>query len=308
MFRALILFVGVLIALASCTQRTICPAFQSAYIYDKDELRKKFSYFQEDSTPKILTASKNRYLVAEATPYRKKLRSLQTVAMKPVPVQVPDSLLHADSATVADLERAALSVMDTTFAVDVPVAAASGEDSVYVITKDKELRLLKYNAPDSLVYDPVTQRYVPQKASYYVKDVRLNIDQDNYMWYLRDYLILPDVKLARLQQNADGGRDGGVKAGKKKKEKKGFKGFFKDLFKKKPKESDSLQAPPAPRDEFDFIDVDTVAQATPPVQQQEARRGFFAPKSRKSATTDEPLTPRNNREKKQADALKEEEF
>lgn len=296
MARAFILLIGSLFALGACTQRSICPAFQSAYIYDKDALRKKFSYFQEDSTPKILTASKNQYLVANAMPYRKKLRSMRTVPMKPVPVVVPDSLTNKDSVSMADLDRAARSIIDSTFIEDRPVAAAPAAegDSVYVITKDKELRLLKYNGADSLVYDPVAEKYVPQRPEYYVKDVRLNIEQDNYMWYLRDYLVLPDVRLARLHQEGEKNRDGGEKSARKK-EKKGFKGFFKNLFKKKTKEADSTEVAPPPQEEFDFIDVDTLTQVTPPTEEPETRRGFFSPGKK----------PAN--EESSADARKEED-
>src|ERR1700709_1598223 len=92
MARALMFFIVTCIALGACTQRLICPAYQSAFIYDQDALRKKFSYFNEDSTPKVLTASKNKYLIADPVSYHKKIRSLQTVAMKPVYVVVPDSL------------------------------------------------------------------------------------------------------------------------------------------------------------------------------------------------------------------------
>src|SRR5687768_10054213 len=119
MARAFLLVIGVFVLLSSCTQRSICPAFQSAYIYDKDALRKKFSYFQEDSTPKVLVASKTRYLVAEPTPYRKKIRSMQTVEMKPVPIHVPDSITNTDSVSMQDLDRAARSVIDSTFIQDV---------------------------------------------------------------------------------------------------------------------------------------------------------------------------------------------
>src|SRR5688500_18825775 len=156
MARALLIFIGCCLILGACTQRSICPAFQSAYIHDKDALRKKFSYFLEDSTPKMLTASKNKYLIAEPTPYRKKVRSLQTVEMKPVPVHVPDSILNEDSVSMEELDRAARSVIDSTFIEAVPARPpAPPEDSAYVITKDRELRLLKYNGADSLVYDPV---------------------------------------------------------------------------------------------------------------------------------------------------------
>ncbi len=307
MRRALILILGVLSALGACTQRTICPAFQSAYIYDRDELRKKFSYFQEDSTPKILTASKNRYLVAEPTPYRKKLQKLQTVAMKPVLVVVPDSLLSADSVSAEALDLAARSVLDTLFMPDLPAVPLAEEDSVYVITRDRELRLLKYDAPDSLIYDATTGRYVPEKPAYRVKHVRLNVDQDNYMWYLRNYLVLPDVKLARQQQDAS--RDSGQKSAKGKKAKKGLKGFFKDLFKKKPKESDSTDIPPPPRDEFDFIDVDTIAQAAPPSAQPAARKGLFAARKRKANedVNTEEARPGRRLARTSAEAVREEE-
>src|SRR5687767_5599741 len=120
MRRAVIVFFGSCLLLGSCTQRMICPAYQSAFIYDKDELRKKFSYFLEDSTPKVYTASKNKYLVAEHVSYPRKVRSLQTVRMKPVPVVVPDSLINEDSVITADLDRAARSVIDSTFIVDIP--------------------------------------------------------------------------------------------------------------------------------------------------------------------------------------------
>ena len=279
MARAVILFIGCCFILGSCAQRSICPAFQSAYIHDKDALRKKFSYLQEDSTPKVLTASKNRYLVAEPTPYRKKVRSLQTVHMKPVPVHVPDSILNKDSVSMADLDRAARSVIDSTFIQDVPQSQqAPLEDSVYVISKDRELRLLKYNGADSLEYDPVSEKYVAQRPEYYVKDVRLNVEQDNYMWYLRDHLVLPDVRLAQKQQSSDAKE---TRKKRKKEKKGGLKGFFKNLFKKKPKETDSTAVPAPPQEEFDFIDSDTISQASPPVFETETGRRHLASRQNK---------------------------
>jgi hypothetical protein len=290
MARAFLIFIGYCLILGSCTQRSICPAFQSAYIHDKDALRKKFSYFLEDSTPKMLTASKNKYLIAEPTSYRKRVRSLQTVAMKPVPVHVPDSLLNEDSVSVEALDRAARSVIDSTFIADVPVSPpAPAEDSTYVISKDRELRLLKYNGADSLVYDPVSEKYVAQKPEYYVKDVRLNIEQDNYMWYLRDHLVLPDVRLAKIQQgNAKQKSAGekGSKKGRKEKGKKEKKGFFKNLFKKKEKEADSTKVPAPPKEEFDFIESDSLTQTDPSAPDTEAKKGFFAPRSNRSQEPD----------------------
>ena len=258
---------------SACTQRMICPAYQSAFIYDKNELRKKFSYFEEDSTPKLLVASKTKYLIAEPMSYRKKLRSLQTVAMKPINPVLPDSMtvdedmegmegIDGEDGVVpgAELDLAARSVIDSTYIVDVPIdSTQTYVDSIYVISKDKELRLLKYNFPDSLKYDESTGTYVRETPAYSVKDIRYNVEQDNYMWYLRNALVLPDVRLSQIQQSAQD-----AAANKKSKvKKKGFFGFFKNLFKKKEKEavdSTDQQVQPTPVDDFDFVENDSIRQ------------------------------------------------
>ncbi len=288
MARPFFVLLSLSLLLGACTQRLICPAFQSAYIYDKDELRKKFSYFLEDSTPKIYTASKTKYLIAEPVSYRKKVRSLQTVRMKPVNVVLPDSmrveeegLLGEDGVVPgAELDLAARSVIDSTFIVDVPQDTVQQEaDSVYMISKDKELRLLKYNFPDSLHYDETSGKYVMETPSYTVSNVTFNVEQDNYMWYLRGNLILPDVRLAQIVQSEDKASEGK----KKKKEKKG--GFFKNLFKKKNKEEvDSTAIPVPPAEEFDFVDENAEAPA-PAADQQEPqeKKGLFSKKKKQKA-------------------------
>lgn len=291
MIRALI--VGcVTLTLGSCTQRMVCPAYQSAFIYDKDELRKKFSYFQQDSTPKILTASKNRYLVAEPVAYRTKARQMQTVAARPVPVVVPDSLTQSDedtrdAAIEADLARAAQSVIDSAYIPETTpdTTAVAAADSVYVITRDREVRVLKYNMPDSLVYDEAQGKYVPQKPSYYIKHIGYNMEQDNYMWYLRNDIVLPDVRIAqRLGESEE--REA------RRAERKGLKGFFRNLFKKKPKEQDSVVRPVPQRDEFDFIDPDSVTQTSEgPLLQEDEKRGIMSRKRNNRKVSTQPTTP-----------------
>lgn len=293
----------------------ICPAYQSAFIYDKDELRKKFSYFLEDSTPKIYTASKNRYLVAEPTSYRKKIRSMQTVAMTPVNVNVPDSLkegyVEGEDGVIpgAELDLAARSVIDSTYIVDIEEdTLASAEDSVYMISKDKEIRVLKYQFPDSLVYDPNTGKYIPQTPRYVVTHVTFNVEQDNYMWYLRDYLVLPDVRLAQqgqAQQKADA-----ANAGKKKK--KGFFGFFKNLFKKKDKkqatDSTTLQpTTPADGDEFDYVDEDEQQKPAPTLIEPVKKKGPFSflKRKNKNKSPDQPAEEVAPTEEKPARKKKE---
>ncbi|MBL7850743.1 MAG: hypothetical protein JNN04_07570 [Cyclobacteriaceae bacterium] len=216
------LFAAGLFVLAACnTQRMVCPAYQSSFIYDKEVVRQKFSYFKPDSTPKIYTASKNKYLVAVPESYRKKYRKMQTVEMNPVYPVIADSL--------KDQELYGLAEVDS---LDMAAAAA---DSTYAITKTKE----KYN-----------------------------LDQDLYMWYFREMLVLPDVRAAmeKKKEKSEAAPEG-------KKEKKGLKGFFQNLFKKKPKaaatDSATVSAP------------QTGVEAPPPVKK---KGGLFKKKS-------EPTSP-----------------
>ncbi|HEY3405255.1 MAG TPA: hypothetical protein VGK59_17845 [Ohtaekwangia sp.] len=309
MVRAFFALVVLTLLLGACTQRMICPAYQSAFIYDQDELRKRFSYFEDDSTPKILTASKNKYLIAETPSYKKKIRMMQTVPMKPVNVNLPDSLkegIEGEDGVIpgAELDLAARSVIDSIYIEDVEQdTLAADEDSVYMISKDKELRLLKYNFPDSLVYDPATGKYVRETPKYVVTEVRFNVEQDNYMWYLRDYLVLPDVRLAKMGGGGEKSGDGKVSG---KKEKKGFFGFFKNLFKKKDKEAaaDSTAAPVQAQpdeEEFDYVDEDEQLKAQQPQQQQEPEKkgGLFKKKKDKSADDAAPSEEKPAKKKKE---------
>lgn len=282
MIRAFFVVVGFCLLLVSCTQQLVCPAYQSAYIYDKDALRKKFSYFNEDSTPKIYASApgKNKYLIAEPTTFKKKTRSLQTVPAKKVLVVLPDSLNPDKEITGAELDLAAQSIIDSTYIVDVEPSdsAQVADDSVYVITKDKEMRVLKYNFPDSLKYDPVAGKYVPEKPKYYVKEVGYNTEQDNYMWYLRDVLLLPDARLAQ-QSGDEKGKDG---KGSAKKEKKGIKGFFKNLFKKKDKsklqQDSTLNVAPVQEEDYGYDDFEGKPKDSTAVQEQTQQPPASKPK------------------------------
>lgn len=287
MKQALAALIGLCMVMSACTQRAVCPAFQSAFIYDKDALRKKFSYFKEDSTPKILTASKTKYLIAEPVTYTRKLQMLQTIEMKDVMPILPDSFKTQDEVSLAELDRAARSVIDSIYIVDVPQqrdsAQAAGDDSVYVITKDREVRVLRYNR-DSIRYR--------------VDEVRYNIDQDNYMWYLRDAIVLPDVRLSQLQANAPK---------EEVKEKKGIKGFFRDLFRKKEKvvETDSVQVAAEARSEFDLDytedmpDSTATTEETPPNQKKALLKKDKTRKKKTKPVQEKPV----RKEEEQEDPL-----
>ena len=307
MHRALLVILAIGTLLGACTQKVVCPAYQSAFIYDKDELRKKFSYFHEDNTPKVYAAKKTKYLIAEPTSFQQKTRSLATVEMKPVKPVVPDSLLFTDEVSEADLDRAARSVIDSTFIVDVePADSIPTEDSEYVISIDREVRVLKYNFPDSLKFEPDSGKYVAEKPYYYVKQVGFNMEQDSYLWYLRDVLILPDVRLAKEHAEAKKAEAGA-------KEKKGLKGFFSGLFGKKKKKSEEAVEEVEPQssfdkeeynyDEFEDRPVPPDSTASVPVKQ---KKGIFSIFSKK----DKPKKEKKKKpaaEEPEKEAVKEEE-
>jgi hypothetical protein len=220
MSRAIFAFVGLLSLLSSCAyQPTICPAYQSAYIHDKDALRKKFSYFVNDSSPKVYAASKSRFLIIEPTTYKKKVRTLQTVEMKAVPVLVPDSLKEGYLAAETDFSMAERNVNDSTAVVRIDTLnEVKKKPEEYKITKERELLLLKYDN---------------KRRSYWVDTLGYNSEQDNYMWYLRHVLVLPDARLAAQEAKDDKGNE---TKGKGKSERK-KSGFFKNLFNKEKKDS-----------------------------------------------------------------------
>jgi len=207
MSKILFCLLGLLLALSACTQRVTCPAYQSSFIHDKEVLKKRFSYFEQDSIPKVFTAStsKNRYLVAVPQSYRKKLRSLQTVEMKRIYPQRPDSLKGKPNYPDPPVDSTAVLADSLSTSTDLTPA-----DSAYAITKKKE----KYN-----------------------------VDQDNYMWYFREVLVLPDVRAA-VEANKRAKEKPKVEENGAKEEKKGF---FKNLFKKNKSDSTAVEEPPAPK-------------------------------------------------------------
>jgi len=182
-FSHLLAALLLLLIFQACTERTICPAYQSAFIHDKEALRRQFSYFGEDSMPKVFEASKDRFLIVEPVSYHRKLRSLQTIAMTDIYPEVEDSTDVMD-------DEFYLAERDVTDSVD-----SNPADSVYVISLKKE---------------------------------KFNIDQELYLWYLKEYLVYPDVRLMQEQEaRAAQAQDEEDKPG-----------FFKRLFggKKKKKE------------------------------------------------------------------------
>jgi hypothetical protein len=244
MTRVFIAIIGLIMLLSACTQRLACPAYQSSFIYDKDALKQKFSYFNEDSTPKILTASKSKYLIAVPESYRKKYRRMQTVEMKPVYPKIPDSLKTQED---PDMALAEADEPDSTAAAAKAEKTEPG-DSTYAITKTKE---------------------------------KFNLDQDLYMWYFREMLVLPDVRAAmeNKSQEKDAGGSDGAKATKK--EKLPFPKNIFNIFKKKErtdstsaqptqkKTSSDVNSPPAPKKEGGLFKKKKKTEDNAPVKKKD---------------------------------------
>jgi hypothetical protein len=281
MLRALILFLAGAWMLTSCkTQRMICPAYQSAFVFDKAATKENFVLYNDSkdqprevlaSNGKIFTlpakdsaweksvvlpgpslpierrVKKDRYLLLPQKTYKKALRDLQTIPMKPV----YQKKVEEDTAAIRKaLDSAARTITDTITSIALPKKEKKKqeEDSVYVITKLKE---------------------------------KFNLDQDNYMWYFRNLLVLPDVRLSMDEAN---GAKNLPKAAKK-----GFFAGLKELFKKKPKKKDSLnlQEPQPTTDS-------TGAVVTPP-KKKFSFKGLFKKKKKEAAPV------------KKEEAIKEEE-
>lgn len=159
--------------------------------------------------PKVLEASKDRFLIIEPVSYRRKLRSLQTIPMTDVYPEVEDSVAFEDDFYLAERDLAEVEAEDST--------AVSPDDSVYVISLKKE---------------------------------KFNVDQELYLWYLKDYLVYPDVRL--MQENAF--RESQPAETKEK------KGFFRRLFGKKDRDGENAEI-----DSLDDLSEDP----------EEEKKGFF---------------------------------
>jgi hypothetical protein len=76
---------------AACQQKMICPAYHSYFILDTEVTRKTFSLFNEDSLPKdTWKVDKEKYGIAKAKPYNKKLDELRTISMTSVYLPLED--------------------------------------------------------------------------------------------------------------------------------------------------------------------------------------------------------------------------
>lgn len=93
----ILIFVGILmLSLASCQERMVCPAYQSTYILDDSVRESFFSRFEEENMPKRYgKVRKTDFGLVKKKSKSDKLRNMRTVAMQDIlpPRQEPDSNL-----------------------------------------------------------------------------------------------------------------------------------------------------------------------------------------------------------------------
>src|SRR5690606_2976958 len=98
-FRALAYFLIASFCLSSCQSKMICPAFQSAFIYNDSTRAQLFAYFDHDSLPsQTVYSSKTKYGIIEKVKRKKRVSQMRVVKMEKVfPEKDPayDSLMLA---------------------------------------------------------------------------------------------------------------------------------------------------------------------------------------------------------------------
>jgi hypothetical protein len=285
----------------------ICPAYQSNFYFDQKKQKEAFFFYNDNkSQPREVLSSnsktlnlpprdsswdnshviqgpalpferkvkKEKYLLLPKKSYKQALRALQTVPMKPVYPKTEEDTLDIKKA----LDSAARSITDTiTSIAAVKPKEKPAEDSAYVISKEKE---------------------------------KFNLDQDNYMWYFRDILVLPDVRVGINE--AKEGKEG-TSATTKKGEKKSFFGKLKGLFKRKPKQSaDTTSFIKAKVDPFQEPDSTMVQSQPQPKPQSEApteetktekKKGLGGLFKKKSKTQAAPVPPKQDAKKEEKDGF-----
>ena len=182
LFQLTFLALALTLLSTSCAEKMICPAYQSAFIFDTTALRKKFSYFVND-TPKIYGVSKNKFLLIEPRSTRQILASFRTIEMLPIYPVIPDSLrFQADVVLLGDLD-----IRDSTGQV------------------------------------PLHPGLIGKK---------FNVEQENYMYYFRKTLVLPDVRAGVAERASAKRRRGPIQ-------------WVKDLFSrnKEPEVTDAEEEP-----------------------------------------------------------------
>jgi hypothetical protein len=211
MYKHLPIYLFFLIVFAACNDKMVCAAFQSSYILDEEEQKKRFSFFEGDSL--VLTASAstghyktNIYGISEKKYGYWKEEGLLRIKQKEVYSKEVDSLLNNRNQVVAD-------------------SAESGD--------------VKMNSPFTPQLDSAQ---IAQGADPWdnTKRFKYNVDFVNYMLLVGND-ILKQQAIERDSAQARAARNEKLEQPSDSTSQDNKKGFLKNIFKSKAKSDNSPQ-------------------------------------------------------------------
>jgi hypothetical protein len=256
-----------LLLLASCADKTICPAFQSYFVLDEDKRNDMFSYFAEDSLPKEDEGivSKNMFGIIEPPNYF-------TVAN----ITAPKNELRARNARMSTIEMEVIYPFDEEDSLDLEGIIPDSSQASNQYQSD-----VNFDLPDySNLFDSVaTQQDSAQQAK---PEYHYNIDQIYYMELIGDEIM--EGRQARLDSIRIQQEEAAAK-GPDEVQPKVKQPFFKRLFSKKKKKDqveltdEGSESPALPAEETE--------EETEPAEKPKKKKGFNLFKKKKKDKQEE---------------------
>lgn len=104
--KGLLMVLLVAMALQSCQERMICPAYQSTFIFDDEVRYELFSRFEKDSVPKAFNGvNKTTFGLIKRMPRKKREQQMAIVAMRNVLPPATEDSLTTSATDITPLKR-----------------------------------------------------------------------------------------------------------------------------------------------------------------------------------------------------------
>lgn len=202
---------------AACTvQKRVCPTYQSAFIFDKNTKENHFSYYNNNfKAAMTVTASVGKSI---EIPQKDSLWVLQSLGLDGPAVPFHRKVRRDKHLLLPKKShRKALKLMRTV-------------ERKFVKEAYDSAKMAEIHRLDSLSLLDSTYRISVAREKF-------NLDQDIYMWYFKDQLLLPDVRWEKYDKKTEEERlaKEAIKNSKKNK-----KGWFSFLRRKKKQRTDTV--------------------------------------------------------------------
>lgn len=104
--KGLFIVITIVMALQSCQERMICPAYQSTFIFDDEVRYELFSRFEKDSVPKPFNGvDKTTFGLIKRMPRKKREQQMAIVAMRNVLPPAKEDSLTTSATDITPLKR-----------------------------------------------------------------------------------------------------------------------------------------------------------------------------------------------------------